>query len=253
MKKYLLACYILYFAVTSTLFANDPTRLVEQANQSYIDGAYAFAIEQYEEVLAGDVESAMLYYNLGNAYFKTNQIAHAILNYERALRLKPNDENIKYNLDVARANTIDQIDPVPVIFYERWWKNFVFWQSTDRWAYVGLMWIICSFGAALVYFFSRRSMFKKIGFGLAALFLFLSIIVFTAANSQYRYIHQIREAIVFVPRITAKSGPGESSPDLFVIHEGTRVRITDDLGEWVEVRLDNGNIGWLRLSAVQEI
>ncbi len=253
MKKHLLACYILCFSLTVTLFAKDSANLVEQANQSYIEGAYAYAIEQYEEVLAGNVESAMLYYNLGNAYFKTNQIAKAILNYERALRLKPNDENTIYNLEVARAKTIDRIEPVPVIFYERWWRNFVFWQSTDRWAYVGLMGLICCFGAALVYFFSRRSFYKKLGFGLAGLFLFLTIIVFIAANSQYRHFHQNREAVIFVPRITAKSGPGESSPDLFVIHEGTRVRITDDLGEWVEVRLDNGNIGWLRLSAIEEI
>ncbi len=227
--------------------------LLEQANEAYINGEYSFAIELYEQVLENQKEAAELYHNLGNAYFKENRLGPAILNYKRALRLSPSDENIRFNLEVARSRIVDRIEPVPLIFYERWWKNFINLQAVDGWAVIGLAFLLLFLGSLSMYFFSRRVGIKKLGFSLSLVFLLTTGLCFFAANRQYRHHYVEKEAIVFVPRVTAKSAPGQTSTDIFVIHEGTHVRITDNLGEWYQVKLANGNVGWINQKALEVI
>ena len=237
------------------LKANETQRIFGEANQAYINGEFAHAAELYETILAEGFESAELYYNLGNAYFKENRLAYAILNYERARLLRPFDEDIRYNLELARSKTTDRIETVPVIFYEKWWQKFILIQSVDGWAMTGLILLLLALSAGLWYFFSRTVLMKKLGFFLAISLLFLSVISFIAAQRQY-VLHYLRtDAIVFSPRITVKSAPNVASPDLFVIHEGTKVRITNQLSGWSEIRLENGNVGWIRddhIRAVRE-
>jgi len=228
------------------LQAEEAATTFERANQAYINGEYAYAAELYEEMLSGGLEAAALYFNLGNAYFKENRLAHAILNYERARLLKPFDDNIMYNLELARSRTTDRIETVPLIFYERWWQRFILYQSVDGWAKTGLIMLVLALLAALGYFFTAAVVMKKTGFFLALLLLFFAGISFIAAQRQYVQFYLQTDAIVFSPRVTAKSSPNPASPDLFVIHEGTKVRITNELGEWSEIRLENGNVGWLK-------
>ncbi len=233
--------------------AAEPAQIIEQANQAYIQGEYLYAIEQYEQVLAMGLESAELYYNLGNSYFKENRLAPAILNYERALQMKPFDENIHYNLDIARSRIIDRIDPVPVIFYERWWKAFIYLLDIDRWAIFGLVALFLGLISLLWYLFSGKVVLKKLTLALSVVLLVAAGMAFLAAHRQYIHHYHRHDAIVFLPRVTAKSAPGADSPDLFVIHEGTKVTIIDTLGEWAEIRLANGNVGWLQQSAITPV
>ncbi len=249
MKKSLLLSLLIWVFVMQVK-ADSPTDIIEQANQAYIQGEYLYAIELYEQLLSMDLEAAELYYNLGNSYFKENRLAPAILNYERALRLKPFDANIQYNLEVARSRTIDRIDPVPVIFYERWWRAFVYFLDIDRWAIYGLVSLFIGLAAMLWYWFTGRVGLKKFSLAMSLFFLMIGGLAFLAAQRQYAYNWKRQEAIVFVPRVTAKGAPGHDSPDLFVVHEGTKVMITDALGDWVEVKLENGNIGWLQKSSI---
>ncbi|MDX9940933.1 MAG: tetratricopeptide repeat protein [Bacteroidales bacterium] len=235
------------------LRAAKPDQLIEQANQAYVLGEYSFAIELYESVVKQKLEAPGLYYNLGNAYFKENKFGLAILNYERALRLKPGDEDIRFNLEVARSRTVDQINPLPLIFYERWWKGFYSLLSPNTWAVFVIILLVVSMVLFGFFFFSKTRPFKRVSFFFALLFLFLTLICMISARAQYYHLFQKEEAIVMVPRAVAKSAPDETSPDLFVIHEGSKSRITNELGDWFEVRLANGNVGWVKKSSVEII
>lgn len=253
MYKLLFIILLTFTGIQTKAVNPEISALLNQANQAYINEEYSFAVELYEEVLSAGVGSATLYYNLGNAYFKDNQIGRAILNYERALRLRPFDGNVKYNLEIARSRTVDRIEPLPVIFYIRWWNGFVYAMSVDNWARTGIAFVLVMLSALLVYFFSATARIKKIGFLTATACLILAALSFTAAQDQYTHLNKKTEAVVNVQRLTAKSAPGDASPDLFVIHEGTRVSITDELGEWVEIRLANGNVGWLKRQGIEYI
>ncbi len=247
-KSFFILMAVWLISITTT--AAEPSQIIEQANQAYMQEEYAYAIELYEQVLALGLESAALYYNLGNSYFKANRLAPAILNYERALRMKPFDENIQHNLEIARSKTIDQIEPVPVIFYEKWWKAFLFLLSIDRWAVMALITLFLAFMMLLLYFFSGSIGLKKTGLIVSLLLLLVSATSFLAAQRQYAYNYKKHYAIVFEPRVTVKSGPSQTSTDLFVLHEGTKVRIIDNISEWVEIRIANGNSGWLKRTSV---
>jgi len=230
-----------------------PSDIIRQANEAYVNGQYSYAIELYESVIKQGLEAPELYYNLGNAYFKENTYGAAILNFERALKLKPSDENTLFNLEVARARTVDRINPVPLIFYERWWKNFYSKFSVDGWSWLIIVLLVAVLTALGGFFFSRTRGMKKTAFGITLVFALALLVCFAAVRAQYSNTHKGKDAIVMVPRATAKSSPGEASPDLFVIHEGSKARITGELGEWYEVRLANGNVGWVKKSALEVI
>lgn len=231
----------------------EPNDLIEQANQAYVNGEYSYSIELYESIIKQKLEAPELYFNLGNAYFKENDFGLAILNYERALRLKPSDENIRFNLEIARSRIVDQINPVPLIFYEQWWKSFYSLFSPNTWAVMVILFFVISLILLGVFFFSGIRGIKKASFSFALLFLLLTLVSLGSARAQYYHLYQKQEAIVMVPRVTAKSSPDETSPDLFVIHEGSKARITNELGDWYEVRLVNGNVGWLKKSSLEII
>jgi tetratricopeptide (TPR) repeat protein len=247
------AILLLISAFVMNLHATAPAELIKQGNEAYSRGEFSYAIELYEQVIDAGLEAPELYYNLGNAYFRENQLGPAILNYERALRLRPNDESVRHNLEVANNRIIDLIEPVPVIFYERWWQQFLSLMSMDEWAIAGIISLVLFLVMLSVYFFSRTSGVKKWAFGLSLLLFIVTFTTFSAAQKQYQRLFLHPEAIVFVPRVTAKSAPGDASPDLFVIHEGSKVKITDELGEWYEVRLANGNVGWVKKQSLEVI
>lgn len=243
----------MYLIISLHGLAADHDSTMMKANQAYIRGEYSYASELYEEILSSGLHSADLYYNLGNAYFKQNMLANAILHYERAWLLKPFDDQIEYNLDLARSRTVDRIEQVPDIFYKRWWNRFILAQSVDGWAKTGLYMLLITLLSVLWYFFSPTSRMKKATFFASIFLTMVTLLSFFAAQRQYVKHYQKTDAIVFAPRVTVKSAPSGTSPDLFVIHEGTKVRITNELGDWAEIRLENGNVGWLERESVRDV
>ena len=231
---------------------NNPASLIEQGNQAYMNGEYSYAAELYERVLESGLTAPELHHNLGNAYYRQNEMARAILHYERGLRLRPSDEALRHNLNIARQRLTDRIDPVPMLFFERWTKGFLMRMPADGWARTGIALFVAGLAAMLGYFFFRRPAAKKRAFFLALALILSGILSFYSARVQYNASMR-QEAILFVPRVTAKSAPGTDSPDLFVIHEGSKMEITDKLGDWVEIRLANGNVGWIRKDALEII
>jgi len=243
MKKIL----VLIFLFTGFLaYADNNQILIEEAGKLYTEGSYDRAIEMYEKVLENGFESAELYYNLGNAHFKMNDLAPAILYYEKASKLNPSDEDIQFNLAVANSRIVDKIETVPDLFYERWWNSLIFTFSVDGWAIISLVTFVLLLVVTLLFFMVDVVIIKKLAFWTGIALIVISVSSFALANQKYNSFKKDHEAIVFTPTVTVKSSPAENSIDLFVIHEGTKVEITDNIGEWTEIRIANGTVGWLK-------
>lgn len=249
MKKFILNILLLSFGLG--LQASDA--LSDQANQQYQAGDYAKAIEGYKQILNGGKESAEVYFNLGNAYYKTNQYPLAILNYERAKLLAPSDEDIQFNLDMANQHVVDAINPLPQVFFVRWWNSLTNQLSVDGWAKLSVFTFIVFLALGGLFSFTRNGTVKRLSFWGGILIIVISIFSFNFAARHKQRITGHNFAIIMQASVTAKSSPAENGTDLFVIHEGLKVEIKDRLGSWLQIRLSDGNQGWLPESSLKKI
>jgi len=236
-----------------TAVAGEEQVLIVKANRAYAAGAFTEAAATYNKVAALGWESPDLYFNLGNAYFKMNDYAHAILWYERARRLDPGNEDIDFNLKVSNNKIADQIEPLPELFYKRWYNGMVTLYPSDTWAMTGIIFFILSLALGAVYLMSRVLLMRKAGFWTGALLLVFSIIFLLFAWSGHSSVQNTNEAILISPTVTIKSSPDEKSVDLFVLHEGAKVQLKDQIGTWYEIRIANGSVGWIPASALEKI
>ena len=225
----------------------------QSANQFYSDGNYEDAVNQYESILNSGYESSELYFNLGNAYFKLNQIPSAILYYEKARKLAPEDEQINFNLALANSRIVDKMEPLPEFFLRTWWKGARDIFSSNRWAGTGIFFFILALISAAVFIISTQVIQRKISFWAGVVFLGFMMISLTFSYSSYHEYSRQTSGIIFTPTVTVKSSPSDGSVDLFVIHEGTKVLVTDRVENWCEVKLANGNVGWVRTDTFRPI
>lgn len=249
--KYIFTLGFIFLVIL--LHANPFADSVSKANVLYQDGKYGEAVKIYESIINSGFEADDLYYNLGNAYFKNKDLPHAIWYYEKALKRNPSHSEAQFNLNVANARIVDKIEALPEVFYMRWWKALINLFSLKTWSVVLILNLIILLGFIGWYLFSKRPTTKRISFFAALFMLFLLIMGFTFAYGQLRHHRTSRTAIVFTPSVTAKSSPDEKSIDLFVLHEGAKVWLLDKLGDWTEIKIANGNRGWIRLKNVKEI
>ena len=224
-----------------------------EADSAYVHERYQQAIADYETLLKGGV-SADLYYNLGNAYYRTDNITKAILNYERALLLSPGDADTRFNLQMARSKTIDKITPESEMFFVTWYHSLVNLMSVDAWARTALIALAIAIILALAYLFSDRMWLRKTGF-FGALFL---LVVFLMSNlfayQQKQKLTHRTGAIIMTNAATVKSTPSKNGTDLFILHEGTRVTITDgSMKGWKEIRVADGKQGWIEVKQLEII
>ena len=226
---------------------------LKEAEEAYAKEDYTQAIELYESVLKSYGESAMVYYNLGNAYYKAGKVAPAILNYERVLLLNPGDSDTRFNLQVARQKTVDKIEPIGEFFLTRWIGTVEDVYSADGWAKWGVASFVLFIGCLVLFFFSKWIRLKKIGFFAGICFLLISLVANLFADSQQDKLLHRADAIVFASTVTVKSSPDASGTDLFILHEGTKVTIKSTLGEWSEIQLEDGNVGWMPNKEIQQI
>ena len=230
------------FAVTKT-----------EADSAYARGEFQQAIKDYEALLKQGA-SADLYYNLGNAYYRSENITRAVLNYERALLLSPGDRDIRFNLQIAQAKTIDKIVPESEMFFFTWYRALVNLMSVDGWASVALVSLALVIILLLVYLFSERVWLRKVGFFGGILMLLLFVLSNIFAWQQKQNLLFRKGAIVMTPTISVKSTPASNGTDLFILHEGTKVVITDSsMKDWREIRIADGKEGWIESKHLEEI
>jgi tetratricopeptide (TPR) repeat protein len=224
-----------------------------EADSAYIRGEYQQAIKDYEALLKQGA-SVDLYYNLGNAYYRTENITRAVLNYERALLLSPGDRDIRFNLQIAQAKTIDKIVPESEMFFFTWYRSLVNLMSVDGWARTAIVSLTLVIILLLVYLFSGQIWLRKIGFfgGIVLLVLFILSNIF--AWQQKKNLLFRKGAVVIAPSVTVKSTPASNGTDLFILHEGTKVTITDgSMKDWKEIRIADGKEGWIEGKQLEEI
>jgi len=225
----------------------------EEGNKLFKDRNFEGAIKKYEEALLAGAPLPEVHFNLGNAYYKTGNYPAAILNFDRAKRLKPDDEDIQFNLRLANLNTVDKIDAVPQLFYERWWYNFINGSTASKWATRSFVLLWIAFILGIVYLFSRMIGIRKITFTCAMLLLACSFFFLYLAHEQDDFVKNNRSAIIMEPSAYIKSSPDDKSVNLFMLHAGTKIEIIDELQGWKKIRIANGNIGWIVNDAVKVI
>ena len=244
MRTKFLSTIIVYFLSFLTAFAGNK-ELIDKGNKEFSSNDFAGAINTYQKVMESGYVSPGLLYNMGNAYFKTNDFAHAILYYERAKRISPADEDISFNLKVANSKIVDKIDVIPSIFFVNWWNSVAAIFSHTGWAIISIIAFCLMLGMFLVYLFGNSILVRKLTFysAIALMAVFCLSVIF--ARKQYISASNTDEAIIMSPVVNVKSSPDLQATDIFILHDGTKVKITDNIGSWYEIKIPNGNKGWV--------
>lgn len=237
-----------------TCFAQDTAK---QATAAYNEGNFSKAIELLEkeknEQKAKGLESAELYYNLGNAYFRNNDLAHALLNYERALLLNPGDRDTKHNIDYVSSLTEDKILVADTFFLSDWFTLLQHCLSANTWALAAIVTFLLLIGSLFLYFFGKSINIKKISFYAGIVFIIVILLANVFAFRQKYEMKNRATAIVISGSVQVKSSPDLNSKDLFILHSGTKVKITKEDRRWLEIEIADGNIGWIQREALEII
>lgn len=228
-------------------------RLWDRANTAYINGDYHRAVVLYEEILSRGLSSVKLYYNLANSYFKEDRLGKAILFYRRALRLAPGSEDIRYNLQVAEARTKDKIERIPEFFLTKWVRVIRHTMGCTAWSLLSLAVLACGLGLFLLYLLASRLTLRKAGFYGTLLAFVLFVVTSWFALGDRREMLDDTQAVVMSTSTAVKSSPDKSATDLFVLHEGTLVEVSNRLDGWSEVTIADGKKGWLESKTIETI
>ena len=242
MKKVILFLCLSWGA--TELFATADS-LFQAANQLYQDGNYEEALNSYREIIGEGFESADLYYNMGNAAFRSNNIGYSILYYEKAVKLDPANDDARNNLEFVSRYRVDTFDQVPELFIRTWIRSLVNVFSEKTWGILSILLFIMILMSLLIYLFSHRLGFKKAGFFTALIALVLFVVTFSSALSRHRNIVNPEAGVITVPSVTVRSSPSESGTELFVLHEGTEVKVNEEVAGWRNIRVVDGREGWI--------
>ena len=249
MKRFLIYSFLLLASLSASASA---TRW-EAGNKAYIEGNYEKAVEEYSAIVEGGEYSEKLYYNLANAYFKQGETGKAILYYNKALRIAPSSEDIRHNLAIAEAQTKDRITEIPEFFLNRWMRVVRNTMSCMAWSVLSLSMFALFLFFGVLFLLASNIRWRKTGFygALCAMLLFVTTTSFAVSSRNDMLTHD--EAIVMASAISVKSSPDRSATDLFVLHEGTKVRILSEVDEWCELSIADGKKGWCERKNIEEI
>ena len=233
--------------------SSEPEALWEAANAAYNAGEWDKALTNYMIIADRELESVALYYNMANAYFKKGDVAHAILYYHRALLLAPADEDIRHNLEYAEQSTRDIIEQIPEFFLTSWMRAVRNTMSGNAWTLLSLVMLVLMVATALIYLLAQRLSLRKMGFYsmVACGLLFFATTAF--AISSRRAVVNHSEAVIMSSSVSIKSSPDRAATELFVLHEGTTVKVGEQIDGWVEVRIADGRKGWIEEGRIERI
>lgn len=220
-------------------------RIFDQATAAYNAGEYEKASEDYLKILKNGQHSAELYFNLGNTYYKLNQIAPSIYYYEKALLLKPGDAEIKNNLAYAQNMTLDAIDQIPDTGMAKIKKSIIGILSFEKWARTAVIFMVLFVLLYIAFYYFQYTSRKRIAFVSGIISLFISLIAVLFAFLQYNDFHNEQQAIVFSNEAAILSEPNDRSQQVFTLHEGAKVNVLDSLNDYQKIRLADGKTGWI--------
>ena len=249
---------IFFTLIIVTLFTQvnaqqDNIEKFKQGVEFYSNGEFDAAVDIWTELYNTGYRPAALNYNIANAHFKNANIPQALLFYERAYLLNPVNEDINYNLQIARTFIVDRFQEIPELFFVRWFNIAALLISSNLWAVIGIVAFVIYLISISVYVYSLKYLYKVIGFWTAVLCLVVSLMAIVLSSKNNSLIHNSQKAIIFSSTVSGKSSPDASGSDLFIIHEGTKVSIEEKVGEWLEIRLPDGKKGWVPASCLEII
>ena len=248
-----LISFVVFIMGCSVVIAAQVEDILQKGNTYYREGAYNKAIEEYKKLVDEGYVGTSLFYNLGNANYRIGKIGYAILYYEKALDLSPSDEDVKHNLDFAHLSTVDRIQPLPRFFLFDWWEALLGLFSDNGWAYVVFVFYLLVILLAGAYSYSKTVKEQKIFFfsGIAGVFL-LSISISLLVIKVKREA-TLKSGVIVEQVVTVKFSPDPQSTDAFMIHEGLKVNLEDQLDKWIKIRLADGKVGWVEQNYVEQI
>lgn len=256
MKKIISISILFVLFIFSVMYAENEAyyqQKLTEGNKLYSENKFIEAKTLFLEVVNANYESASLFYNLGNTYYKLNDIAHSILYFEKAKKINPGDVDVLFNLEIANQRITDKIEPLPELFLTKLWYGFIHSQSADGWGKWTLVLIFWSALSIALYLFSFSLIWRKLFFYNGIISFAIAVVTLFFAFTQDKLSTEANQAIVFTPTLTVKSSPEASGTNLFVIHEGTKVKIVETVNDWYKIVLLDGNIGWLKKSDVKTI
>ena len=236
----------LLFFLFSGACAQQPKQLFQQANQAYQAQDFQQAIDLYQKILGQGYQGKEIYYNLGNTYFRLNNLGQAILNYEKALKLDPNDPDIRYNLELANLRVVDRLELPPRFFLFDWWDSLKTYFSLGQLTRLVAGLFILSILLVVFWLFTRRYRLRRwllTGTIISGILLFFWTYILVKQSETYR---NNRQAVVLTPTITVMSAPDEVSTDVFLLHEGVKIRLDEQRETWVKISLPDGKSGWIK-------
>ena len=242
MKKII---FIICILCSISIQADDS--LFINANKDYSNESYSEAIKKYESIINNNLESAELYYNLGNCYYKTEQIHKAIYYYEKTLKYNSDFNDASENILLCQLKLIDKIDSMPELFYKTIFKKIKKSLSFNNWFYLTIIFIWLVFLLSIFRIFKSRNTFVLTNLFIVALILFF---ITYSVNTDYT---NTRSAIIYASSTNIMSAPSDKSTNLFTLHIGTKINIKDQIGDWLNINISNGKKGWIRLSDIKEI
>jgi tetratricopeptide (TPR) repeat protein len=250
MKKHISIAILTVF-VLAELSAHDS--IFAKANTLYADGQFELAALHYEQLLDEEGFAPQLYYNLGNAYFKSNELGKAILNYERALRFTPDFPDAQHNLDFANLKVIDNLTVNDAFFLKKWMNLLLKLQQPNGWFLFGGIAFIVAMVSLLLFFFGKTVVMRKFFFYIALISIVVSFTTLIFSGIRKKQVLSQNEAIILSGVVVVKSAPDRSGTNLYQLHEGTKVTVISELGEWYEVRPGDGTVGWIEIIHLERI
>ena len=239
--------YILIIMLSfQVLSASEWDVYLKEGNKAYSDGKYEEAATQYSKILENDFESGELYFNLGNAYYKLDEIGKSIYYYEKALKFIENDEALEQNLKIARLKIIDKIEPIPKLFIWVWIDSVIHLLSIENWGWISLaLFCLTAIIFSLYILFANRLLFR---FSWIFMILFsISVVIFIGRI----YLFETNEfGIIFETKIAVMSEPNLGAAEVFILHEGTKIKVNRKLNDWIEISIADGKTGWCRANSV---
>lgn len=244
---------ICIFLAGQIVVAQNAESYFELGNKEYASENWKGALDQYNQVLDKGFESASLYFNMGNASYKLNRIGPSIYYYEKALQLNPADAAARNNIAFARKMTVDAITPLPENTFKKWRNRVLNLLSIDGWARLTVTLMMLSAVFFLGYYFMRTTGRKRLLFTASFVALFIGLISLAFAFQSRSQNGTDRPAIVFASQVEVKGEPSLESAEAFVLHEGTKVRVMEDVDEWKRIRIADGTEGWILAEEIKEL
>lgn len=249
--------YLLFIIIPSISTAqstiDDPQVAFQKANKFYLDGKYQDAISTYEQLLDANWTAPGIHYNLGSSYLQLDQLGKAILHLERAFIQTPKEEDVIHNLALAKSKLKDDISEIPQFFLLRWWRQLALMASATFWAILGLVLLFLGACNLILWMKGKTREQRKRGFLIGLPVFLLGLLPVLLALHRVNIEEASPFAILQPEEVTLKAAPDKDSAAIFDLHEGTKVEILDQIGEWYKVRLLNGDQGWLPMEVIERI